>query len=849
MGIDKKLTQLHEKNEIGFSDLLYYSTLVAPGIMLLKNGGLLSGFWFEGPDQESSTPEEMAYIAESVNRAFKMLDKNWMMHVESIRKPAIGYPDGAFSEPVNILMDAERRMSYEREIEHGHFETKNAIFLTYFPPLIKRSVLGRAWTWFIGVSENEERGYMEKLIQEYEQRVNDFIDILTSSGQMKVRKMTYSSESNTCGLLRALNYVINAKWHQIHVPEIPAYMDTLLASDLLVGEPLIYDNRYLATISVMEYPHESWAGMLQEMSTLPFETRWSNRFIFTDYQELRLKFAMFRRKWSQRTQSFMSQLLQNPRAPLNRDALRMVEDIDNATESVDSGAVAFGHHTSVVLVRSDDKESLDEKARIVVKIFERKGFSARIETYNSMEAMLGSFPGTGRENVRKPFISTLNLANIVPSTTDWAGEEHCSCNQYPQSSPPLLQAAAISSTPFRLNLHDGDVGHTLILGPTGSGKSTLLATIVSQFERYENSQIFVFDKGYSMLPLALAMRSGAHYDLAADDSTLSLCPLASIDTDAEKVAATEWIEVVLGLSGVRLLPVQRNLVTSAIRNLAETTATDPNTGRILAQNERAELRSLTHFMSSVQDKEIQDVLDYYTGDKDAGSLFDGVKNDIEYKKLTVFEMDHIQNMSEKIFVPAFLFLFREIERRISALHDGRNPPSLIVIDEAWLALKDNMFRDKVREWLLTLRKKNCAVVMATQNAGDIVNSPIRDTILDSCRTKILLPNQNARSESMRDLYKQYLGLNDRQIEILSKATPKQQYYFVNNHSRNYRLFDLGLGEIALSFVGASGKEDLSKVRALHREYGMRWTEEWLRSRKLYAAMDELRRLNDNAGQN
>jgi type IV secretion system protein VirB4 len=756
-----------------------------------------------------------------------------------MRKPAAGYPSGYFSEPVNRLIDDERRAFYERE--GGHFETWHAMFFTYFPPSIKRSVFAKAFLWFMGEKGTEKREELEKEIREFKRRIEGFIDMFASSQQIRVRRMVYNPEKNTCGLTQALNYVINARWHPARLPEVPSFMDTLFARDLLIGDPMIYDDKYVSIVTVMEYPHESWAGIMREISLLPFEVRFSNRFIFTDYRESKSILGRLRRKWVQRTQGFFAQILRNPRAPVNQDAVRMVGDLDDAAESVDSGAVVFGHHTSIVLIRSDDKDSLDEKTRAVIKVFERSGFAARVENYNATEALLGSYPGTGRENVRKPLISSMNLSHIVPLTTDWAGEEYCPCNQYPPYSPPLLQAAAVSSTPFRFNLHDGDVGHTLILGPTGSGKSTLLSLIVSQFERYKQSQIFVFDKGYSMLPLALASRDGAYYELGAENGLLSLCPLASIDNEADKVAALEWIEAVLGLSGATADPRQRGLLTAAIRNLADTTVADPRTGGILVQGERAALRTLTHFVSSVQDKAIQEVLEYYTGNKDAGTLFDGKGNDIEYKKLTVFEMDHIQNMSKKIFVPAFLFLFREIEKRISEFREGSNPPSLIVIDEAWLALKDDMFREKIREWLLTLRKKNCAVVLATQDIGEIVNSPIRDTILDSCRTKVLLPNQNARSQGMRGLYRDHLGMNERQIEILSGAMPKRQYYYANNYSRNYRLFDLDLGPVSLAFVGSSGKEDLAKIRSLYGEYKEKWPAAWLRQRKLEDAAQKLER--------
>jgi type IV secretion system protein VirB4 len=143
-----------------------------------------------------------------------------------------------------------------------------------------------------------------------------------------------------------------------------------------------------------------------------------------------------------------------------------------------------------------------------------------------------------------------------------------------------------------------------------------------------------------------------------------------------------------------------------------------------------------------------------------------------------------------------------------------------------------MFQRKIKEWLLVLRKKNCAVVLATQNLSDIVNSPILQTILDSCFTRILLPNPSAMNEEMRDLYMGHLGLNRTQVRLIATANMKQHYYYAAPNSRNYRLFDLGLAPVALSFVGASNKDDLKRIRELRRDYGIEWPSQWLKSRNL-----------------
>ena len=148
----------------------------------------------------------------------------------------------------------------------------------------------------------------------------------------------------------------------------------------------------------------------------------------------------------------------------------------------------------------------------------------QLRQYRFAEAFLGSQPGNRYANIREPLINTRSLADLIPLNTVWAGSAVCPCPFYPAGSPPLMQVAS-GSTPFRLNLHSDDVGHTLIFGPTGSGKSTLLALIAAQFRRYQGAQVFAFDKGRSMLPLTLAI-GGDHYDVGAGEG-LTFCPLSS----------------------------------------------------------------------------------------------------------------------------------------------------------------------------------------------------------------------------------------------------------------------------------------------------------------------------------
>jgi type IV secretion system protein VirB4 len=176
---------------------------------------------------------------------------------------------------------------------------------------------------------------------------------LTASRQIRLERMgceatrvdDYGSILNV-ELLRALNYVINGRWHPVNLPS-PAstYLDTLLARDMLVGDPLVYDDNHVIAVSIMGYPQGSYPGILHALSLLPFEVRVSHRFIFTDFLDASGHLNSLRKRRAQKTRSFISQILGRTDAPVNLDAAGMVADIDEAAIPFDGGDICYGHHT------------------------------------------------------------------------------------------------------------------------------------------------------------------------------------------------------------------------------------------------------------------------------------------------------------------------------------------------------------------------------------------------------------------------------------------------------------------------------------------------------------------------
>ncbi|RWB93448.1 MAG: conjugal transfer protein TrbE, partial [Mesorhizobium sp.] len=285
---------------------------------------------------------------------------------------------------------------------------------------------------------------------------------------------------------------------------------------------------------------------------------------------------------------------------------------------------------------------------------------------------------------------------------------------------------------------------------------------------------------------------------------LAFCPLAELSSDGDRAWAAEWIETLVALQGVSVTPDYRNAISRQIGLMAQSRG-----------------HSLSDFVSGVQMREIKDALHHYTVDGPMGQLLDAEEDGLSLRAFQCFEVEELMNIGERNLIPVLTYLFRRIEKRLTGA------PSLILLDEAWLMLGHPTFRDKIREWLKVLRKANCAVVLATQSISDAERSGIIDVLKESCPTKICLPNGAAREPGTREFYER-IGFNERQIEIVATALPKREYYVASPEGR--RLFDMALGPVALSFVGASGKEDLKQIRALHSKHGAAWPLQWLQQR-------------------
>ena len=813
-----------KRQEKAVSDILNFAALVSDGVLLCKSGALLGGFFYRGRDLQASTHAERNYITERVNAALSRLGNGWVLWQDAIRIKSPGYPNASashFPDPISRMIDEERRATFTAD--SATFESEYAMVLMYTPP--KRSQTRLAELVYDDDDKSEQsKDTLQTTITHFERALTDITDFLGDI--LRLRRMTCVpvelADSNDVpggaktsvlrsDLLTYLQFCVTGVMQPMAVPPVPMYLDAVIGGqELHTGDTPKIGGLFVGAVSIEGFPNETFPNMLDSLDNLAIEYRWSSRFIFLDQQNGLTLLERFRRKWKQKEKGFFAAVFKT-NGQTNEDAVDMTRATQEAIKDQQSNVVTFGYYTPVITVFAPTREKRDEHLRLVQREIRRLGFSARIETLNTMETWLGSVPGHPEPNVRRPLLHTLNVADLLPLASVWPGRAEAPCPLYAPHSPPLMYGATSGATPFRLNLHVGDVGHALIFGPTGAGKSTLLALIAAQFRRYKDAQVFVFDKGRSMYPLTEAM-GGKHYDLMSESSEKNregFCPLQFLEGDSDVAWACEWIATMVELQTDKpTTPRQKEEIFRAISLLRKS----------------PEGRSLTDLSTNLQDEELRSALRYYSISGQLGHLLDSETDGLKGDPFSVFEIEELMEAGEKTVIPVLLYLFRRFQKKL----DGR--PSALLLDEAWIMLGHPVFRDKIKDWLKTMRRANCIVVLATQSLSDAANSGIFDVLIESCPSKILLPNEDADKAGTlnvvgpRDLYVS-MGLNDTEINIIRSAQKKKHYYYTSSEGR--RLFELALGPRTLAFVGASDKDQLRRVKQLVATHGQQWPLAWL----------------------
>jgi type IV secretion system protein VirB4 len=770
-------------NRNRLADFLPWAFMASDGILYNKNGSFQRSYEFRGPDLKSSTQHELISACARVNNAFKRLGSGWAVFIESQRTQAVEYPVSQWPNVVSEMIDAERRGQFQKG--ESHYENKYFLTLCYLTTL--ESVV-KLQNRMVENSASNTTNY-EQQLGAFTTETGKAFDILKGVFPF-IRPLT----ADEC--LTYLHSTVSTKKQKVLRPLIPAYLDAFITDDTFVGglEPRLGD-MHLRVITIRFFPVSSFPGILDDLNRLPMEYRWMNRFIPLDKLQAERELTKMKTRWFAKRKgvgAIVKETIFKEQSQLSDSvALQQSNDADAALQELGTDLISFGYYTSVIVVSDKTTESVNLKAREVERIINSRGFTCYREDMQAVQAWLGSIPGQCNANVRIPMLSSISFAHIMPISAVWAGPTE----NKRLAGPPLMYTRTEGNTPFRFSHHFGDVGHMLIPGPTGSGKSVLLTLIETQFQRYKDAQIFIFDKGGSSMAMTYGL-GGDWYALGVEEggSDLQFQPLQYIDQEVERIWAAEWIEE---LCVNEKMEVNAKLRENIWRDL------------ILLSGLPQKQRTLSGLFQITQDERLASAIKTYTFQGPYGYLLDADKDNLSVGSFLCFEMEKLMD-TPHVLPPVLSYLFHRLDQKFTG------KPTLLLLDEAWVYLSNPIFVKKIKDWLITARKKNVSVIFATASLATVADNPITATLLESCPTRVYLPNPQAQEPLNIALYKKF-GLNDVQIQILAFATPKKEYYFTSPDGN--RLFDLQLGPLALAFCGSSTPEDRKLVKQLVNEHG------------------------------
>ena len=764
--------------------------LIDKGVVLNKNGTLQKTLKYRGYDLDSSTVYELKNINAKLNDVIKRLGQGWSLNVEARRKRCTDYIEAENEILAIDIIEKERKLNF---LENEHFESEYYLTIVQLIPTDNSKKVGEIFLEYAKKSEILDKT-LENFNKEFKKILNLFKEIFLEVTELDDEE-TYTY----------LHSCVSTKTDKVVVPEIPYAMANYLCdSDLVGGLKPKLRGKEIRCISIQGFPNYTVPGFFDVLNRLNIPYRWITRFLMLSKLEALSKMEKkYKNIFSQRLSLFQrvyaeltGEKEENSRK-LNEDALNKANEVRTQIALTAGDYVSQGFYTCTLIVDGDSIDEVEERVDVISKTINNMGFITIEESINSVEAFLGSIPGNITNNIRMPILNTITLSHLLPVSSVWGGD---SWNKH-LNAPPLIYTKTKGSTPFRFNIHIEDIGHSAIVGPTGYGKSVLLGLIASSFMKYKDSRVYFFDKDASSRVLTYAV-GGEFHDLGNDE--LSFQPLANIEIVEEKEWAYGWILEILEQENVKVSPTQKEKIWKALDNLAKTPI---------------ELRTISNFYTSVNDREIKEALIPYKIGGALGKYFDSDKDTLNFSRWQVFEMNQVIN-NKKGITPLLSYIFRRIENSL----DGN--PCIIILDECWMFFDNPIFAAKIREWLKVLRKKNCSVIFATQELGDILNSKLFTTVLDACQTKVFLPNPNAFADNYIPIYEKF-GLNKTEIEIISKATKKKEYYYKS--TKGSRLFELDLKEKTLSLIASSDLAKQNKAKELKEIYrnANDFTREWL----------------------
>lgn len=729
----KKIKQ--SKNRV--ADYLPWCDLYSNGTVLTKQGMLLASWYVNLPDTDTS--EQAAEdVQEQIETWLHGQDTGACYWFDLIRQTeALNMPDYVLQSMENVSEEIERH----RE-ELFADPSRNNRNKWYFSCCVK--------------AELTLEGIVAKEQDRCEQFYSDFESVLKNIGA-EPNRLTGSA------LVSYLATTASSHIKKLQSPETLTGLSDFISTEPMEAttRPLVLGETYVQPLTVHAFPSTTFSSVFGGILYLQFPFRWSTRWVplsNRDSQQLaKRKFASANAALKSPKTMIYENLSGEQTNNIERFASNDSAEVDEVMNDIAKGET-LGYFTSTIILYADDMEILQKRVQFTLETIRSMQFDAVVEKSGCFGAWLGAMPGDCQNNLIKPIVTATNFSQIIPFSSKYYGSSE---NHYMKEICGMGFAHMVGKTltnePYFLNLNgpSDDVGHTFVVGSTGGGKSILLALLATQWMRYPQSRVILFDKDMSFGNLCRRSK-GAIYTPASEDNNLKFMPLSRILDKPEK--AVEWLECAIQATNTEITPKMSEDLFTLCSRWDESA---PTLTRFLTR-----LKGLNPNNPAIP--ALKRILD----DKILGDLFGAETDDFNensFKRITMIEMGKLMNLGDIAVFPALQFLFD----RLDELFEKRPQPTLLILDEAWKFISHKMFRTKIKEWLKTLRKKQVFVIFALQNIQDIDDA---EEFLTSCHTKIFLPNSNLKNDGgeLKQLYLD-IGLNDDVIMMIALARRKRDY--------------------------------------------------------------------------
>lgn len=762
--------------------------MITDSLILNKNGSLTAAFAISGVDLEGKLQPAYDAVAVNQEQAFAAFDDCVTLDQYVDRDVTSEYPVGEFADDVSRAIDAV----WSEQFSQGQqFRNRLLIFFTYTPRKTGDGLFDRvaamvtqhgvSWWQAVGVvmkrflSVGAEMRYtadeISTFIRQFEEQLGSYASAYTSG---RINRMTGAE------LLGALHQRVNFSegLARVRLSDAPLYLDSQLCSTGIERDPTSAQRlmltgervRYAAALTVKEWPAASYPGMMDYLLSLPCAFSLHHSFRFVSSQEADRHCTQMEKHHRDLAVKFKDMIRQGVtgREPDQLDEGRMTMSADAAAAraSIVATGERFGWYHFSVVCYGESVEQVEQSVAEISKAIARFEIVALRESMGLLSVLAGTIPGNADILVRWFFFSASAFANLIHLRTVSSGRldnPHYS-EQAKRAMPALAAFPTQHNTPFFFNTHIDDLGHAMIIGPPGAGKTVMACFLQSQFRKYPDSRIYVFDKDRSCR-IATLMHDGQHIDLTAGNGGGRMNPFALLgERDAEgRIVHFDWLS--------RFTRYLLEALSESRLSAADGDYAAVEQALTLAADLRPELHNLSTVASGLPAPLRLRIQPWLRG-QEKGHFFD---NDADSFDLGTYSCIEMGALLERDPTTAMAVLDYAVHRITEALADGSVSPTLIYIEEVWFMLKNPRFEAIIENWLRVLRKKNAVLWFATQSLSELAGSEISAAIINSIPTKIFLPNEEVRSDLNYDLYTRSFGLNDAQVEQIQRGVRKRNY--------------------------------------------------------------------------